>query len=214
MKQNTTTMATKMMPSQGNYTGLLSQPAPLVNQLAKNNNVDYIGRKNDSLSGVDRSAPFGTKTQSYPQQNPNSSFEGNGGGYYNGNQQNSGFIHGGTSGSRRKTENSSSTRGSYSGLMEKRKGDPNDVTPISHLVGFSSGFTLKAKIIKKSTMRKYQKNGGEGQVFSIDIADSSAEIQGSFFGEAATENYEGLTEGRVYFFTGGTVKDANPRFQT
>ena len=91
----------------------------------------------------------------------------------------------------------------------------DDFTPISALVGFSSGFTIKAKIMKKTDIRKYQKNGQEGQVFSINIVDSDGgEIQGSFFGDLAAQYHERLHEGHVYIFQGGTVKVANTKFQS
>ena len=91
----------------------------------------------------------------------------------------------------------------------------DDFTPISALVGFTTGFTIKAKIIKKTNIRSYQKNGSEGQVFSIEIVDNDGgEIQGSFFGDAAKDFYPKLEEGHVYVFSGGTVKVANTKFQT
>jgi len=91
----------------------------------------------------------------------------------------------------------------------------DDFTPISALVGFSSGFTIKAKITKKTDIRTYNKNGSEGCVFSIEIVDNDGgEIQGSFFGDAAREFHPKLQEGHVYIFSGGNVKVANTKFQT
>ena len=91
----------------------------------------------------------------------------------------------------------------------------DDFTPISALVGFTSGFVIKAKITKKSGLRTYQKNGADGHVFSIDLVDNDGgEIQGSFFGETAQEYHPKLEEDKVYIFSGGAVKMANQRFQT
>ena len=90
----------------------------------------------------------------------------------------------------------------------------DDFIPIRALVGFSTGFTIKAKITKKSELRQYQKNGNVSQVFSIDLIDEDGgEIQGTFFGDAATENFANLQENHVYAFSGGTIKLANAKFQ-
>lgn len=90
-----------------------------------------------------------------------------------------------------------------------------DFTPISSLVEQNSSFTIKAKVIKKTEMRSYDKKGTPCQVFSIEIVDShGGEIQGSFFGDVALKFFDTVQQDRVYIFSGGTVKLSNSKFQT
>ena len=211
------------MQSQTNF----SQKAPssnlLVNQLSKNNNVESMGKRSSSFLSQ---AVLGNGNEEYgirggfKENNPAPSFHAGGRKSFGvGNSMNSMNTMNtmnttDRSMSRGKSQDFGGKGGRYTGISRAQTDDLGAHTLIKQLVGFSTGFTLKAKISKKSALRTYNKNGSEGHVFSIDLVDSSGEIQGSFFGEAAVENYDTLVEGRVYLFTGGTVKDANPRFQT
>lgn len=91
----------------------------------------------------------------------------------------------------------------------------DDFMPIGALVVNNPAFTIRAKVTKKSELREYSKNDQVNQVFSIELVDrDGGEIQGTFFGSAAVENFPKLQEGHVYAFSGGTVKLANTKFQS
>lgn len=91
-----------------------------------------------------------------------------------------------------------------------------DCTPIKDLVpGITTKVKLKAKVMKKSVLRKFERNRVENRVFTIELVDAEGGmIQGSFFGDPAKTNYPRILENHVYVFTGGKIKAANPQFQT
>ena len=71
-------------------------------------------------------------------------------------------------------------------------------------------FIIKARISKKSEVRKYNKNGQDGQVFSIDLLDEEgSEIQGSFFRDSVDKWFPLLEEKKLYFISEGQVKMSN-----
>lgn len=82
-----------------------------------------------------------------------------------------------------------------------------NVVPISAINPYSSKWTIKARITAKSDIRKWSNARGEGTLFSIDLLDShGGEIRGTFFKEACEKFYPMLQEGKVYTFSGGTLK--------
>lgn len=82
-----------------------------------------------------------------------------------------------------------------------------NIVPISAINPYSSKWTIKARITAKSDIRKWSNARGEGTLFSIDLLDSQGgEIRGTFFKEACEKFYPTLQEGRVYTFSGGTLK--------
>lgn len=82
-----------------------------------------------------------------------------------------------------------------------------NVVPISAINPYSSKWTIKARITAKSDIRKWSNARGEGTLFSIDLLDShGGEIRGTFFKDACEKFYPMLQEGKVYTFSGGTLK--------
>ena len=91
-----------------------------------------------------------------------------------------------------------------------------DCTPIKDFeLGFIRRIRVKAKVMKKSVLRKFERNHAENRVFTVELVDAEGSmIQGSFFGDVAKTNYPLILENHVYVFTGGKIRAANPKFQT
>lgn len=84
---------------------------------------------------------------------------------------------------------------------------PGNVVPISAINPYSSKWTIKARITAKSEVRKWSNARGEGTLFSVDLLDGAGgEIRGTFFKEACEKFFPILQEGKVYTFSGGTLK--------
>lgn len=86
--------------------------------------------------------------------------------------------------------------------------------PISQLSPYTGGrWKIKARITIKSDIRKFSNARGEGQLAKIDLIDKAGtEISGTFFGRAVDRFYEMLIPQKVYYFSRGSVKAGNPRF--
>jgi len=84
--------------------------------------------------------------------------------------------------------------------------------PIGHLSPYMSRWKIKARVTLKGDVRTFSNARGEGKLFKVDLLDASAEIQATFFGRAVDANYGRLQQGRVYYFSRGSVKAANRRF--
>jgi len=85
--------------------------------------------------------------------------------------------------------------------------------PIGHLSPYSPArWKIKARVTLKSDVRAFSNARGEGKLFKVDLRDASGEIQATFFGRAVDANYGRLQQGRVYYFSRGSVKAANRRF--
>jgi replication factor A1 len=84
--------------------------------------------------------------------------------------------------------------------------------PISELSSYRSGWTIKAKVMRRAPTRSFNTNGKQGKVFDCELVDlKGTEIKASWFNEAA-EKFNFLTEGKVYTFHRGQVKVANKRY--
>jgi len=86
--------------------------------------------------------------------------------------------------------------------------------PISELTPYTNGrWRIKARVLSKSDVRKFNNSRGEGQLFKIDLVDrSGGEISATFFGRAVDKWFEMIRPMQVYYFSRGSVKMANPRF--
>ncbi|GFE55107.1 replication factor A [Babesia ovis] len=85
---------------------------------------------------------------------------------------------------------------------------------IADLTIYTPKWMIRARVVTKSQIRKFNNQWGEGQLFSIDLCDSSGDIRGTFFGEAVTKWYHFIEEGQVYSITGGQLKPANKKFNS
>jgi replication factor A1 len=88
------------------------------------------------------------------------------------------------------------------------------IMPIAGLSPYTNGrWRIKARVTLKSDIRKFNNARGEGQLFKIDLIDKAgSEISGTFFGRAVDRFFEMLRPQQVYYFSRGSVKMANKRF--
>ena len=87
------------------------------------------------------------------------------------------------------------------------------ITPISGLNMYSNRWVIRAKVVSKSGVRTWSNAKGEGQLFSMEILDSSGtDVKCTFFKEAVEKFYNFIEEDRVYTFSGGRLKVANMQY--
>lgn len=99
-----------------------------------------------------------------------------------------------------------------SGPVGRASGESN-IVPISALNPYQNRWTIKGRITNKGDIRKWSNAKGEGCLFSIDILDASGmDIRGTFFKEDAEKWFNILEPEKVYTFTGGRLKVANPQW--
>lgn len=81
---------------------------------------------------------------------------------------------------------------------------------------FHKTWVIQARITSKSDIRSWDKGpDNSGRLFSIDLIDKAGnEIKATFFHEAVDLFYGALNVGAVYNFSNGTLKVANPQFNT
>lgn len=87
------------------------------------------------------------------------------------------------------------------------------VTPISTLSPYSGGrWRIKARVLVRGEIRRFNNARGEGQLMKVDLADQSGEISATFFGKAVDKYYSLLKPGQVLTFQKGQIKAANKRY--
>jgi len=87
------------------------------------------------------------------------------------------------------------------------------VTPMNQLTIYTQKWTVKARVSVKSEMRHFRNAKGEGQLMTVDLVDQQmTEMRATFFGSAAMKFHPVLAVGKVYTFSKGSVKPANPKF--
>ena len=87
------------------------------------------------------------------------------------------------------------------------------VVPISELSIYTKHWTIKARVSAKTEIKTFRNARGEGQLFSADLMDAAGDdLRVSFFGAAVDKFYDLLQIGKVFTFSGGAVKQANPKF--
>jgi len=85
--------------------------------------------------------------------------------------------------------------------------------PVSELSSYRSGWTIKARVLSRSSTRTFNRQTGSGgKVFDVLLTDvKGAEIRASFW-DQAVEKFDFLKEGGVYTFSRGQCKLANKKF--
>lgn len=87
------------------------------------------------------------------------------------------------------------------------------VVPMNQLTIYTQKWTIKARVANKSEMRTFRNAKGEGQLMNVELVDQQqSELRATFFGSAAAKFHPMLQVGKVYTFSKGSVKPANPRF--
>mmetsp|Transcript_4209 Transcript_4209/g.8036 ORF Transcript_4209/g.8036 Transcript_4209/m.8036 type:complete len:641 (-) Transcript_4209:189-2111(-) len=99
---------------------------------------------------------------------------------------------------------------SSSSAMMSSAGKP--ITLISALNQYQNRWTIKARVTNKSDIRHWSNAKGEGQLFSVELLDSSMDIRATFFREAVDKFYHILEVDKVYCFSGGKLKAANMQY--
>jgi len=97
--------------------------------------------------------------------------------------------------------------------MSQREKNSNCM-PITELSPYGArGWRIKARVLTKSDIRRFTNNRGEGQLFKVDLVDKfGGEVSATFFDRAVDRFFEMLRPQQVYYFSKGTVKMANRRF--
>lgn len=89
------------------------------------------------------------------------------------------------------------------------------ITPLKALNSYIPGpWKIKARVLTKSDVRKFNNSRGEGQLFKVDLKDPSGEMSATFFGRAVDKYHPMLKCGQVYTFQRGQVKAANKRYDS
>lgn len=69
--------------------------------------------------------------------------------------------------------------------------------PIASLSPYQNKWVIKVRVTSKSPIRKWSNDKGEGQLFSIDLVDSSGEIRATLFRNLVDKYYDMI---EVYLF--------------
>ncbi|GMI14756.1 hypothetical protein TrLO_g4325 [Triparma laevis f. longispina] len=94
-----------------------------------------------------------------------------------------------------------------------RSGLSSNIIPIGQLNPYQNKWVIQGRITNKGDMRTWNNAKGEGCLFSIDILDSSGmDIRGTFFKEDANKWHSVLEVDKIYTFSGGRLKVANPQW--
>jgi len=92
------------------------------------------------------------------------------------------------------------------------------VMPINDLSPYHRSWTIKARVTTKAAPRTFQRKTGtrgEGKLFGVELIDAEGgQIRGTFFNEAADKYDKMLEQGKVYLFSGGSVRIANKQYTT
>ena len=86
-------------------------------------------------------------------------------------------------------------------------------TPIKALSHFSSDWCIRVRILKRSELRSYKNEKGEGVLLNMDLIDREGTmIQATAFGEVAEELDGLMVPNELYTIAGGAVKMANRKY--
>jgi replication factor A1 len=85
---------------------------------------------------------------------------------------------------------------------------PHRVVAISELNVHVGRWAIKARVSKKSEMKLYSNNKGDGKLFSVDFLDSEGgQIRATAFNAQADKFYDILHGGQVYLVQNGQIKN-------
>jgi replication factor A1 len=86
-------------------------------------------------------------------------------------------------------------------------------TPIANLNQYQNRWTIKARVTSKSEVRNWSNAKGQGNLFSMELVDSSGvDIKATFFKEAVDRFYPMIQVDKVYTLSGGKLKTANLQY--
>ncbi|KAJ8599856.1 hypothetical protein CTAYLR_005613 [Chrysophaeum taylorii] len=98
--------------------------------------------------------------------------------------------------------------------VKRGGGPPSGANSISSLNPYLQRFTLRARITTKYAKKEWNKPTSQGQLFSIDLADESGEIRGTFFRDLVDRYLNTLEEGKIYIISDSSarIKPANKQW--
>lgn len=180
-----------VQPNNNNYNQNISSVYGNQGVPQNNNYSNPYGNNNNNNPAPAYNDPYGNNNQ-YNNNNNNP---------YN-NNNNVGSVYGGQT-----TTNNNYNNNSKPVIRDDNNNDNLSIIPISALNPYSQKWTIKARVTAKSDMRTWNNAKGSGNLFSVDLLDSSnGEIRGTFFKQDADKFFPILQESKVYTFTGGTLK--------
>lgn len=84
--------------------------------------------------------------------------------------------------------------------------------PIISINPFLNKWTIKGRVVLKSDIRSFTTSKGNGKIFSLEIADETAQIKVVAFTDAVDVFYPIFEVGKVYVISKGSVKMANKQY--
>jgi replication factor A1 len=90
----------------------------------------------------------------------------------------------------------------------------NRCMPIDQLNPYSNRWQIKARVTRKTDLRTFSSAKGDGNFFSMDLSDDSAEIKATAWREVADRLYAMIEVGQTYLISRGQLKVANKKFST
>ncbi|KAH1021801.1 hypothetical protein HUJ04_011286 [Dendroctonus ponderosae] len=75
-------------------------------------------------------------------------------------------------------------------------------------------WVIKARVINKGEIRKWENAKGSGQLFNFDLADESGEIRCTAFRDLVDKYYDMIQVDKVYYISGCQLKPANKQFNS
>jgi replication factor A1 len=76
-----------------------------------------------------------------------------------------------------------------------------NIYPIEGLSPYAHKWTIKARVVSKSDIKTWNKQSGEGKLFSVNLLDESGEIKATGFNDQCDMFYDILQEGSVYYIS-------------
>ncbi|KAI8970131.1 replication factor-A protein [Mycotypha africana] len=89
-----------------------------------------------------------------------------------------------------------------------------NITPIRNLNPYQSRWHIKARVSQKSDIKKWRNARGDGQLFSVNLLDTTGEIKATAFNDQVDRLYNMLEEGKVYYISKARVTMAKKQFST
>jgi len=98
------------------------------------------------------------------------------------------------------------------GMPSNLAGQPT--FPIASLTPYQNKWTIKARVTKKSDIRRWSNSRGEGHLFSMDLLDESGEIRATAFKNECDKFEPMVQEDKVYFISNCKLKPANKQYSS